>query len=512
MRVRDLLDMPGLRLSSLTGDSGLDRPIRWVFTTDLLDPGRYLTGGELLLTGLMWRRGPEDSATFAAAAAAGRVACLAAGDAAYGSVPGDLLDACREHDLPLLEVPVDVSFSTITEQVIQALMAERHGDLANQLGWRRRLLTAVADSAGLDTLLRLSASDAEIPCWLLTATGRAPAQAPAALSSPRSHRLAAGFLGAGRLPHVMHISQGIVPTTYSLFRVGPADEPRAVGWFLAVEGDYRRWPPMLHDSVTELVSLVALERERFQQRRRGDRAPVEDLVRLSLSGHPDPGELATRFPVAGLSTEDTYTAVSAVLEPDPVLSCAVLDELLSPLAAPARVAAVDGEAVGLIPLSPVAEELRGHADLLEPGLSGHRLAVGISLPAQGPAGLATAVHEARQARRLAAQRARRISLLATDEIDSHALLLATVPPDVRHTFRTRVLGPVIDYDAQHHTDLLATLRAFLDCSGSWTHCAELLHLHVNTLRYRIQRIEDLTHRSLATLDTRVDFYLALRAE
>ena len=42
----------------------LDRPLRWVCTTDLLDPARYLSGGELVISGLLWRRGPEDSARF----------------------------------------------------------------------------------------------------------------------------------------------------------------------------------------------------------------------------------------------------------------------------------------------------------------------------------------------------------------------------------------------------------------------------------------------------------------
>ncbi|TCO60726.1 PucR family transcriptional regulator [Actinocrispum wychmicini] len=509
MRVRDLLGLTELRLVPLTGDTGLDRPIRWVFTTDLPDPRRYLSGGELLLTGLMWRRGPADSAAFAAAAAAGHIACLAAGDAAYGSVPDDLVAACREHDIPLLEVPVDVSFGTITEQVIQALMADRHIDLANQLGRQRRLLTAVADRAGLDALLRLSATDAEVPCWLLTATGRAPAQLPSALSNPRSRRLAAQFLGATRLPHVIHITHGVVPTTYSLFQVGGG--PRVTGWFLAFEGDHRHWPRMLHDTVTELVSLVALERERFLDARRAQRAPVERLVRLTQSDHPNPTDLKSAFAEGGLP-DGHYTAVTATMtdEPDGSVACAVLEELLATLPDPARTAALGDEAVALVPGAAV--DLQSQAQLLETGLLRNRLTLGVSLPAAGPDGLPGALHEARQARLLAEKRPGRISMVATDEIDSHTLLLTTVPLDIRHTFRLRVLGPVLDYDRTHHTDLVPTLKAFLDCSGSWTQCAEQLHLHINTLRYRIQRIEDLTGRSLSTLESRVDFFLALRAE
>jgi DNA-binding PucR family transcriptional regulator len=53
------------------------------------------------------------------------------------------------------------------------------------------------------------------------------------------------------------------------------------------------------------------------------------------------------------------------------------------------------------------------------------------------------------------------------------------------------------------------LRAFLRHSGSWTQTAAELHVHVNTLRYRIGKIAELTGRDLSTFSDRVDLYLAL---
>ena len=118
--LRGLAEAPDLRLRVLVGEDALDRPVDGVFTTDLLDPRRYLTGGEIVLTGLMWRRAPADSESFVAALTAAGAVALAAGDAALGSVPDDLVVACRRHGLPLFEVPVDVSFAAITEQVLAA--------------------------------------------------------------------------------------------------------------------------------------------------------------------------------------------------------------------------------------------------------------------------------------------------------------------------------------------------------------------------------------------------------
>jgi hypothetical protein len=92
----------------------------------------------------------------------------------------------------------------------------------------------------------------------------------------------------------------------------------------------------------------------------------------------------------------------------------------------------------------------------------------------------------------------------------HELLLASVPVPVLRSSRERLLGPVREYDTRHNADLLPTLRSFLACDGSWSACASRMYVHVNTVRYRISRIEALTGRDLSALADRVDFFLALR--
>jgi DNA-binding PucR family transcriptional regulator len=92
----------------------------------------------------------------------------------------------------------------------------------------------------------------------------------------------------------------------------------------------------------------------------------------------------------------------------------------------------------------------------------------------------------------------------------HELLLASVPAPLLRSSAERLLGPLLDYDTRHNAELMPTLRSFLACDGSWAACASLMYLHVNTVRYRIGRIEALTGRDLSALADRVDFFLALR--
>ena len=68
MLPRDLLEVPELRLRLLVGETDeLSRPVRWIYTTDLPDPARYLSGGELVISGMVWRHDPADSERFVAA-------------------------------------------------------------------------------------------------------------------------------------------------------------------------------------------------------------------------------------------------------------------------------------------------------------------------------------------------------------------------------------------------------------------------------------------------------------
>jgi DNA-binding PucR family transcriptional regulator len=99
---------------------------------------------------------------------------------------------------------------------------------------------------------------------------------------------------------------------------------------------------------------------------------------------------------------------------------------------------------------------------------------------------------------------------ARPEPPLHELLLASVPASVLRSLRERLLGPVREYDARHNAELLPTLASFLACDGSWSACATRMYVHVNTVRYRIGRIEALTGRDLSALADRVDFFLALR--
>ncbi|MFF3570849.1 PucR family transcriptional regulator [Nocardia jiangxiensis] len=496
MRLRSLLAMTDLGLELVTGEEELDRFVRWVVTQDLPDPSRYLSGGELVLTGMQWRSGPQDSETFVAALARSKAAALATGDARYGAPPEDVVQACRKYRIPLFRVDERVAFATVTERITRMLSTGRAADLTAILDRHRQLVSGT----GLGSVLDLIERDLDMRCWVMSTTGRVvagPVEPPPA-------RTVTEFLSARRLPHVVRTG----PRPYSLFAVDEFGTSRVADWLLVFDSDCSDWPEQRRALAGELAAIVSLERVRNDDRQRAEGRLAEELVQLIVSD-AKPAEIISRLELTGLGVTDSYVAVAAAAED--VLRPRELRALLREILYGRTPAAglVDGEAIALIPADAAARTEIGSAlRTLEPGLGGIRLSIGVSGIVDGE-GLRGAVEEARYARRMAAGRGRAGALVGHDELATHMMLLASVPDEVRRMFRLRLLDPLVTYDQDNGADLVHTLQIFLQTNGSWTRSAELLHLHVNTLRYRIARIEELTGRDLSRLEDRVDFFLAL---
>ncbi len=512
MRLQDLLDAPELRLRLLHGDAdAAQRAVRCVYSTDLRNPRQYLAGGELVVTGLVWRRAPADSEAFVGAVAAAGAVALAAGDAVFGCVPEDLLAACRRHHLPLLEVPTEVSFSTLVDFVAASASTERHSELVASLGRQRRLLSAVAEGRALADLARDVSEATGHVCRVLTPLGRQVVPGVAALPDAAVDDLVRSFLTAERLPA---LSGGRRDPAYSLFPVGSALGQPLTSWFLAVEGSWTGWAPETVAAIGELAAIAALDRAREADAVRALRHITDEAVALVDAGAGGRPDTAARLRQAGLDPTAPLLVVLASFPGVPELTdCArrLLDDASALLGVRAAATTHRGQALALLPASvPSLNRARSAMARLGSGLRGHRLALGVSTAAE-PGLLTGALEEARYALRAAELEAGPVTISLGEDLTSYVRLLATVPEEVRRAFAKRLLGDVVRYDEAHHAGLVETLRTFLECSGSWSRTAAALHLHVNTVRYRIGRVEELTGRDLRRLADQVDLLLALQS-
>lgn len=496
--VRTVADMPELRLTARAGVEQLDRVISRIYGTELPDPSRFLSGGELVISGLLWRRGPGDVAVFVAALSDAGVAALVCCDADTGIVPPELVAECRRRGVPLLEVDVELPFSLIIDRVGLALATERVGGGAS----RRGLVSAMAGGAGVGELLRLGVAEVGASCWVVSTLGRLVA-GDEPLPDARRARLVSDFLQGNRRVR----SDGV---ELALFPVDDPSGPELTRWFLVVDGSV----PSADQTVAELASVLGVQRARERESRHVAARAVDTLLELVLAGS---AEIVSTASAAGLDASAQLRVLAASAPGFTVAQArAVLEEVAALLCPDGLVGSVGEDAYALLPWpapggGELAERIAVALRTVEPGLADRRIVVGIS-SATALRELPGAIQEAGHARQMAARRGGRTRVVAGEEIAAHQLLLAVLPGELRGALRRRVLGPVLDYDAEHGGSLLTTLAVFLDCAGSWAKAAAKLHVHVNTLRYRIGRIEQLADIDLDDFGQRVDVYLALHAE
>ena len=133
--------------------------------------------------------------------------------------------------------------------------------------------------------------------------------------------------------------------------------------------------------------------------------------------------------------------------------------------------------------------------------------VGTSLPFQAGASLRVARREAQWAITRAAESGRDMVSYGDDRTGRW---LTTDPADLQ-TLVSDVLRAVIEYDDAHSGDLLPTVRTWLEHDRQTDRAAQALHIHPNTLLYRVRRFEQITGRSLASTEALAETWLALRA-
>jgi sugar diacid utilization regulator len=148
--------------------------------------------------------------------------------------------------------------------------------------------------------------------------------------------------------------------------------------------------------------------------------------------------------------------------------------------------------------------------LLPPQAAGNQLTCGLSEPTELAELAPQALLQAQHAIDLGIRIGRAGQTISYSELGIYRLLLQIGNMDQLWQFAEDVLGPLIHYDARHKVDLFSTLSIYLNQHESLKQTARVLRIHVNTVSYRIQRIERLTSLDLANPDHRLSAHVAAK--
>ena len=147
------------------------------------------------------------------------------------------------------------------------------------------------------------------------------------------------------------------------------------------------------------------------------------------------------------------------------------------------------------------------APVMKPGTA----SVGIGNIANGVGELARSHIESRQALRLTRRAGGRAKVASYRSLGAFRLLLEVQSPDALRRFVNELLGPLLQYAQSRDTPLLETLEALSASRWIRRAAARQLRIHINSMTYRVERIESLTGLQLDDPETRVAISIALRA-
>ncbi|MEA2444752.1 MAG: hypothetical protein QOJ12_2044 [Thermoleophilales bacterium] len=176
--------------------------------------------------------------------------------------------------------------------------------------------------------------------------------------------------------------------------------------------------------------------------------------------------------------------------------------------------AQDGELVIVVPGSDGELGRRVAAAVLrelESGLPGFTLSLAISRPAADAVDLHRAGAEALLAANVAVAQGEQ--MLAFEETGAYRLLLPAMSedPGELQRFHDETVAPLVAYDEQYETELVKTLESFLEADGNVAKTASTLFTHRHTVRYRLERVRELTGLDVGSTDGRERLGLGLKA-
>ena len=367
---------------------------------------------------------------------------------------------------------------------------------------------------------------------ILEAVG-ALAGGPAALYSPDGHRVRGVGVPSDGMPPRLHVPGAVSQAGAREVRISAGRPARPIDLvpvragadvlgLLAVGLDARaadsqgRVRALEHGST---VLALEMSKERaaaeVERRLRGDLVEGDEAERIARQAERLGHRLPHRAWVVVLEPDDDETEAAVLTQGDRLdgaLSGLIRSRMPDALALVRTASAVflvpDEVAPDLAACEKLAGQILAAATrVMKPGTA----SVGIGNVANSVAELARSHVEARQALRLTRRAGGRARVASYRSLGAFRLLLEVQSPEALRRFVEELLGPLLQYAQSRDTPLLETLEALSARRWIRRAAARQLGIHINSMSYRVERIQSLTGLSLDDPETRVAISIALRA-
>ncbi|MFC9676838.1 MULTISPECIES: PucR family transcriptional regulator [unclassified Streptomyces] len=490
LTVSEALALPCLSGARLVaGAGGRGRRIRVVNIMEVPDIVRWMRGGELLLTTAYAVRDDAQALSDLIPVLAERgLAALAVKVGPYlPALPPVMLAAADELGFPVVELPGAVMFNDILSEVLGTVLNRQALELERSRAIHERL-TAVALDGGsyqelMNVLLELSGCAAAVldeHGWILASAGSPPSDVPPA--AERAIETGTGASGA-----------------VALWRDDAAAADQRAGAATPSPHELDTHQRMALEHATTVAATIAAQERALASRQQRYRT----LLLMELVSRPprDRAETARRAAAMGwnlrLPRAVVLVEVASTGTGDPTDTELALEERLLPLvrSAAGPGAIIWGSQSGLVLLMEPGPSLNGRCQALHAAVTAAHPDWDVAVAAGTVRDDFTDYHhsyeEAAQTLTLGRE------LHGPDFVRGYAdlgvyRLLGQLPATELAALVDDALGPLLAHDAEHEGSLVETLGVYLLQDRNGVATAARLHVHYNTLRYRLRQIDRLT--------------------
>jgi PucR family transcriptional regulator, purine catabolism regulatory protein len=535
----------------VAGGEGLDRPIEWVRLMET--PEIQPRAGDLMLTtGFPIKDDREAQIRLVARIADSNGAGLVVRPLPYlRRLPPEMLTEADRLHVPLFTIGPDVQFVDLMAPLLERIINAEHWRLKRSIEIHRRFTELVLDGKGVNEICRTLADLLESAVVIEDASFHLLAHAggagdphrketiqrqgtpPRVLFDPQIQRMLRDLeakRGPVKVPAFPHVGMSrerliapILAANQVLGYISVLDHPphHEELAFMAIE-----------QAALVLALAIAKERELSEVEGRVRGELLDDLLHGTYGDEAAAQRRARHvgYPLHGshivmLVDIDDFRGYSRARQITEDAIQALKREFLRRVTGVVRAgyprALVQGRSDSVVSLLPVGTEpgdyqARGHALGLQirqtiadwkPGFS---VSVGFSGPAEAPAGIASAQREVISVMDSLARFKRWGQVVAVPELGLTGLL-AAVTDERLVDYSRRHLGPLVEHDTARKGSLVPTLRAYLE-TGEQQEAAKRLRVHPNTLRYRLDRIREISGVDLEDPETRLNLAVALRVQ
>src|SRR5690348_2421708 len=535
----------------IAGADGLDRQVEWVRLMET--PEILPRAGDLMFTsGFPIKDDPDAQIRLVGRIADNGGAGLVVRPLPYlRRIPPEMVTEADRLKVPLFTIPPDVQFVDLMAPLLERIINAEHSRLKRSIDIHRRFTELVLDGKGVNEICRTLAELLESAVVIEDASFHLLAHAGGAgdphrketiqrqgtpqrvLFDPQIQRMLReveqkrGPVKVPAFPHVGMSRERLIAPIFAANQVlgyisvldhPPHHEELA---YLAIE-----------QAALVLALAIAKERELSEVEGRVRGEFLEDLLHGTYGEEAAAQRRARHlgYPLHGshivvLVDIDDFRGFNKARQISEDAIQALKREFLRRVTAVVRTtyprALLQGRSDQVVALLPLGAEIadhqaRSHALGLQirqaitdwkPGFS---VSVGFSAPIEAPSGVAGALREVTSVMESLARFKRWGQVVAVPELGLTGLL-AAISDERLVDYSRRHLGPLSEHDKARKGALVATLRAYLE-TGEQHQAAQRLRVHPNTLRYRLDRIREITGLNLEDPETRLNLSVALRVE